>query len=278
MERYKILIVDDIIENLRIMVSVFEKHLPHYELFQTNDPEKALEIAKQILPDLVITDWDMPRLSGIALIHRLKRSSETKDIPVIMATGVMLSPDDLEKAFSAGAIDYLRKPINATELIARTNSALLVTKYYKQIVAQKDHELTESALYLVKVQEFNNSFAKKLDALSQLVTVNPESVISQLQELKEDMIQHSNQESWYRFNLSFSNVHKDFTRELTERHPTITPAELKLCSFIRLGMANKEIASLLNQTSDSIKVSSYRIRKKFNLEGNINLRSYLSQF
>lgn len=278
MKQYKILVVDDLVENLKIIVSVLEKHQPNYELYQTNNPQKALEIAKQILPDLIITDWDMPQLSGIELIKQFKKDSDTREIPIIMATGVMLSTKDLKQAFEAGAIDYIRKPIDPIELIARTNSALLITKYYNEIVDQKDHELTESSLYLVKIQEFNTSFAAKLDALKNTIRIDQNEAFAELDKLKEELQQRSAEECWYRFNLSFSKVHKDFVKNLTEKHMNITPAELKLCSFIRLGMANKEIASVLNQTPDSIKVSSYRIRKKMNLEAGINLRSYLSQF
>lgn len=278
MELYKVLIVDDIIENLKVMVSVFEKHQPQYEVFQTNNSKKALDIAKQTLPDLIITDWDMPHLSGIELVKQLKEHSETKDIPVIMATGVMLTTSDLKTALEAGAIDYIRKPIDVIELIARTNSALLITKYYKAMLDQKEQELTENSLYLVKVQEFNSSFAASLNRIKELIRTDSEQAITQVDAIKEDIIKRGDEEGWYRFNLSFSKVHKDFVKHLSQKHPNITPSELKLCSFIRLGMANKEIASVLNQSPDSVKVSSYRIRKKIELESSINLRSYLSQF
>lgn len=276
--RKKILIIDDLVENLRIMVSIFEKYLPQYDLFQTNDSHKALNIAKKTKPDLIITDWDMPGLSGIDLIKQLKLNIETKEIPIIMATGVMLSVSDLKTAFDAGAIDYVRKPIEPIELMARTNSALLVTDYYQQIVKQKDEDMTESSLYLVKVQQFNSGLATTLNHIKEEVKKVPEQAIKHIEDLKNDIIQRSDEEGWYRFNLSFSKVHESFTKLLTEKHQNITPAEIKLCSFIRLGMANKEIASVLNQSPDSIKVSSYRIRKKMNLDSKINLRSYLSKF
>lgn len=278
MEQYKILIIDDLIENLKIMVSIFEEYLPQYEIFQTNNSEKAVDIATRVNPNLIITDWDMPGLTGIELIQILKGVKETKDIPVIMATGVMLSPNDLKIAFEAGAIDYVRKPIEPVELIARTNSALLITKYYRQLIDKKDQSLTESALYLVKIQEHNAHFANKLDLLKEVILEEPKEAIRQINQLKDDVKEQIDEEGWYRFNLSFSDLHKDFTKTISETHPSITPAELKLCSFIRLGMANKEIASVLNQSPDSIKVSSYRIRKKFGLTGGVNLRSYLSQF
>lgn len=278
MEQNKILIVDDLIDNLKIMVSVFEEHLPDYTIYQTNNPQKALDIAVKTKPHLIITDWDMPQVSGITLIKKLKKHPDTKDIPVIMATGVMISTKDLKKAFEAGAIDYVRKPLDPIELIARTNSALLIRKYYNQILDQKDQSLAESSLYLVKKQEYNNYLLKELEEIKAEVEQNTVAAIPRLDALKTELIKNNDEESWYRFDLSFNQVHKGFVKHLTHKHPEITPAELKLCSFIRLGMANKEIASVLNQSPDSIKVSSYRIRKKIKLDGSVNLRSYLSQF
>lgn len=278
MVTYKILIIDDLIENLKTIVSIFEKYLPDYEVFQTNNPENAIEIAIQTNPDLIITDWEMPQISGLELMQLFKENKDTKSIPIIMATGVMLEANDLKIALDAGAIDYIRKPINAVELIARTNSALLLTNYYNQIVNQKDEELTETSLHLVKSHEYINSFVSKLTTVENSVLENPNDAINQLSSLKIELLQSVDEVGWYSFDLSFSKVHKSFKRNLTEKHPNITPAELKLCSFIRLGMSNKEIASVLNQSPDSVKVSRYRIRKKIKIESGINLESYLLQF
>lgn len=194
-----------------------------------------------------------------------------------MATGVMLTSDDLETALNAGAVDYIRKPIEPIELIARSKSALLIASYSKLLVDQKDKELTESSLHLLKGKEFNNAFAEKIDKLKVTIIKNPEQATIELTILKKELLQQVEEDGWYRFNLSFSQVHSNFNKNITEKHPDLTPAELKLCAFIKLGMANKEIASVLNQTADSIKTSRYRIRKKLKIEGN-NLSSYISQF
>lgn len=277
MTTFKVLIVDDSIDNLKLMVSVFEKYEPTCEVFQTNTPTNAVTIATKVLPDLIITDWNMPEFSGIELIKYLKKEAKIKDTPIIMATGVMLTPEDLKTALNAGAIDYIRKPIEPVELIARSKSALLITSYYKALVDQKDKELTESSLHLLKGQEFNRSFAGKIDNLKQDILSNSNTVIDTLDGIKDELLREVNEDGWYRFNLSFSQVHADFNKNITDKHPNLTPSELKLCAFIRLGMANKEIAGVLNQTGDSVKTSRYRLRKKMNLEG-VNLESYISGF
>ena len=95
---YKILVVDDMIESLQVMVNFIQRSNPEYTIYQSNSSKQALKIIRQTLPDLIITDWDMPELDGIELIRELKADDNTKDIPVIMATGVMLTSDNLKKA------------------------------------------------------------------------------------------------------------------------------------------------------------------------------------
>ncbi len=275
---YKILIVDDSIENLQMLFSIFRKHLPDYEVFQTNNPENVIGIASKAKPDIIITDWDMPQISGIELVKALKKNNETKNIPVIMVTGVMLTADNLKIALDAGAIDYLRKPVNPIELIARINSAMLLTSYYNQIMKQKDAELTESALHLVKSNEFMNSFINKIKDIKHIVKTNPEIAIESLTELGQQILQKNSEDSWFRFELTFSKMHKDFSKNIHAVCPKITPAEVKLCSFIRLGMSNKEISAVLNQTSNSVKVSRYRIRKKLDMDRSSNFETFLAQF
>ncbi len=275
MSNYKILIVDDTIGNLKLMVSIFEQYEPDYKIYQTNDPHAAISIAIKIEPDLIITDWNMPTISGIELIKKLKKEDLLKDTPIIMATGVMLSSDDLQTALSAGATDYIRKPLDPIELIARCKSALLISSYYTKLVDQKTKDLAESSLHLIKAQRFNRTFASEIEKLKEITLTQPDKAIEKLEYIKSELLQEVEEEGWYRFNISFSQVHSNFYKKIAELHPNITPAELKLCTFIKLGMANKEIASVLNQTADSIKTSRYRLRKKLKLEG-VNLETYLT--
>jgi CheY-like chemotaxis protein/DNA-binding CsgD family transcriptional regulator len=278
MESYRILFVDDSIEEIKTMVSVFDTYLPDYITYQTNNSINALDIAKEVKADLIITDWDMPGMSGLDLIDNLKRNKETKDIPVIMLTGVMLTPDNLHRALDSGAVDYIRKPIDPLELIARTKSALLTTNYYNQIVNQKDQEITESSLFLVKSHEFISKISKRLDKINDIINSDPDRAKKELISVRNQIERGGNEESWYRFNLSFSRVHKEFDRNLIKKHPNLTQSDVRLCSFIRLGMSNKEIALVLNQSTDSVKVTKYRLRKKVLVDSDISIENYLTQF
>jgi len=90
------------------------------------------------MPDLIITDWEMPIMNGIEFIKLLKSNEKTHDIPVIMCTGVMTTPENLKTALDAGAVDYIRKPVEKLELMARVNSMLKLSDSIKTIKAQNN--------------------------------------------------------------------------------------------------------------------------------------------
>lgn len=136
---HKILIVDDQISFINYMVDVLEEAYPNFEIFQSTLPENAIEIALKEHPNLIILDWAMPGMTGIELIRRFKSTPELKDIPVIMCTGVMTQSAHLEEAFKAGAVDFIRKPIDELELIARVNSIMQLSDSFWEIKTLLSH-------------------------------------------------------------------------------------------------------------------------------------------
>ncbi|MCD4793837.1 MAG: hybrid sensor histidine kinase/response regulator [Bacteroidales bacterium] len=133
MKTHKILIVDDDYQNLQLLYAYLNEINPSFNVIKTNRSEKAMKLAKSRLPDLIITDWEMPSISGLDLIMNLKADAETKEIPVIMLTGIMLASENLRVAFEAGATDFISKPITKNELSARINSVLKLSDSFKEI-------------------------------------------------------------------------------------------------------------------------------------------------
>lgn len=144
-----ILVVDDDPLNME-MISIILKQKSYNFLYASNGQE-GIDIAKTKLPDAIIMDWEMPGINGLDAVKILKQESSTKDIPVIIATGKMTSPDDLAKALDAGAIDYVRKPIVATELNARLNSALELSKSYN-LIKEQNRSVKYSLHYAREIQ------------------------------------------------------------------------------------------------------------------------------
>lgn len=267
-----ILLVDDDLEILRLNHRMIREISQDYEVFASNTPYKALEIAKERQPDIIITDWYMPGMTGIEMIKALKADSHTKDIPIIMTTGVRISPDDLGIALEAGAIDYIRKPIVKVELHARVNSALLLSESYKEALHLKDAELNDSGILLAKNTEFLKGVQTHLENLKQSTT----NITSTLDALNSEINVYLKSNSWERFETSFNNLHRDFNRKLLNQFPTITPRELKLAALLLLGMSTKNIASIFSISEGGIKVSRFRLRKKLRLSDKENLQTFLT--
>ncbi len=97
---------------------------------------ETYRIAIEAKPDLILLDWEMPEISGMDALHNLKQNSITYDIPVIIISSLS-SPEKVSEALDAGAIDYVRKPIETQELIARMKSAMTLAATLRELKYQK---------------------------------------------------------------------------------------------------------------------------------------------
>ena len=94
-----------------------------YRVAEANDGEEALVLVQEELPQLVILDWTLPKVSGIEVCRRLRARVETKNLPVIMLTARGEDADRV-RGLDTGADDYLTKPFSMTELLARVRAVL----------------------------------------------------------------------------------------------------------------------------------------------------------
>ena len=133
-EKKRILVVDDNPNNLSLVTSLIS---PYYEVLLANNGEKAVAIANEEKPDLILLDIMMPDISGFEVCIRLKSSDNTNLIPVIFLTA-KVSGADFEKGFEVGAVDYVTKPINAKELLARVHTHLLLNEQKDKLQSHND--------------------------------------------------------------------------------------------------------------------------------------------
>ena len=271
----KILVVDDIIENLKAIIAIIEKNHPEYTIYQANNGKTALRAMENIMPDIIVSDWEMPEMNGIELIKALKGSPVTEHIPVIIATGVMLSAEDLDTALEAGAMDYLRKPVNPVELMARMHSAITIAQYQKELIREKESKILENAIFTNRV----NLFLGKISTSIKEITENEGNKTGTAKALSGIAFKIDTEikdNGWHKFTIAYNKLHPGFEQRLLKAHPSLNPNELKLSALIRLGLSVKDLAGLMFVTPESMKVFRSRLRKKLELETGQNLQSYLS--
>jgi PAS domain S-box-containing protein len=129
----KVLIVDDQPDNINILSYFLVEY--GFEIFVATTGEKALHRVKKILPDLILLDIMMPGIDGFETCRRLKSIDEVKDIPVIFMTALSEAADKV-KGLTLGAVDYITKPLQHEEAIARINVHLQLRNLTKQLEQQ----------------------------------------------------------------------------------------------------------------------------------------------
>lgn len=115
-----VLIVDDDPSILRVVSRILEEH---YEVLTAKDGVEGFTIADSKPVDLIILDLSMPRIDGFSLASMLRDHDLTRDIPILILTGLDDRSDELH-AFDSGADMYLTKPFDAEELWVRTESLI----------------------------------------------------------------------------------------------------------------------------------------------------------
>jgi diguanylate cyclase (GGDEF)-like protein len=125
-----ILVVDDDEDIARFVEFNLKVH--GFEVVIARDGEEALEAIEQRRPDLAVVDWMMPRMDGVELTRRLRAQPLTSALPVIMLTARAMTVDKVV-GLTAGVDDYLVKPFDTAELVARVGSTLRRTKEFREV-------------------------------------------------------------------------------------------------------------------------------------------------
>ena len=158
-----ILIVDDTIYNIQLLSLMLNKH--GYQVEKATSGTEALEKAKRLLPDILLLDIRMPDIDGYEVCKRLKADPVTKDIPIIFISSIEETTDKVE-AFSVGGVDYISKPFQLIEVLARIQTHLRLCSLQKKLQEQNE-QLQSSAIVLSRSLEHERKLSKmKSDFIS----------------------------------------------------------------------------------------------------------------
>jgi diguanylate cyclase (GGDEF)-like protein len=186
----KVLMVDDSPASLDILGHIMGNW--GLDIFVATDGQQAINSVLEIKPDLILLDIRLPRMSGYEVCENLKQDNRTKNIPVIFVS-VLVEPDDVVKGFAVGGADYIKKPFQEKEVLARIGTHLSLKK------ANSEKE----------------QLIKDLDALSRI------DLLTKLSN-RRDIIKKLEYESskFERYNKDFSVIlcHVDHFKAINDQH------------------------------------------------------------
>ncbi len=243
-----ILIVDDTPNNIRILFDIL--HGAGFKVSVVKSGEMALEKVPFIQPDLILLDVMMPGIDGFETCRRLKADESTKDIPVIFMTALS-EVENKVKGLQLGAVDYITKPIQVEEVLARVNVHLALRNSQVQLlkeVSDRSQAQTRLQQTLLDLQQTQTQLiqSEKMSSLGQLVAGVAHEI--------------NNPVNFIYGNLTHAHeyVH-DLLRLLQafqEYYPNPVPQVQAEVEAIELDFLKEDLLKLL----DSMKVGSERIR------------------
>lgn len=138
----------------------------------------------------------------------------------------------------------------------------------------KDKELVSNSLQVVKKNKILNGIIQKLKDIN--TSAFDETTKFQFEKLRKSIVKEVNSDkSWKDLEKHIKNVHFDFLKRLKEKHPTITPRELDLSTYLLMNMSTKEISEIMNISGGGVELARYRLRKKLALSKKESLTGYL---
>lgn len=289
---HRILIADDDPTNLEVILDFLGDG--EEEVLYAPNGKRACELAAKELPDVIIMDWEMPVMNGIEAITQLRKDLLTADIPIIVATGVMTESADLRTALESGAVDFIRKPFDPVEFKSRLGTTLRLSASYREIkdqkrqiekmaskeqellkgsLQQKERELSTAAIFDYQKSEL---LTKLLDEIRRLDTVTNNLYAPEIRKISREIKSFLDLDrSWSNFKLHLEEVHPGFLDKISDSYQGLTSNELRVCAYLKIGLNNKEIATLTNVESASVRRALNRLKKKMSLTIDDGLREYI---
>ncbi|WP_370573938.1 DUF835 domain-containing protein [Methanomethylovorans sp.] len=166
-KRAKILVVDDEEMNINLLEAYL---MNDYEIIPAYTGTEALEIVKEKKPDLVLLDVMMPDMNGYAICNKLKSSPETQFIPIVMVTALSGKEDRIQ-GISAGADDFLIKPLDRLELKTRVSSLLRIKHLHDSLIEEKK-QLRKANEYLYNLMKASPIATLTIDSNQKILTLN----------------------------------------------------------------------------------------------------------
>ena len=149
-ETAKILVVDDEPRNVKILQ--IQLNARGYTVYTAADGLEALDVVEKEMPDLILLDINMPKMDGFEVVKRIRTNEATEFIPIVMITALRDTRENRIRSIEAGADDFIEKPFDSLEVLARVRSLLRI-KQYQDTLAKHNARLEEELQMARSIQE-----------------------------------------------------------------------------------------------------------------------------
>lgn len=275
-----VLIVDDSPETLGMLNDTLEK--ANMTTLVALEGGQAVKITHNIVPDIILLDAIMPGMDGFKTCEVLKKDPRLKNIPVIFMTGLS-DTESMIKGFSAGGVDYLTKPINPTELLARIKVHLFNSR--TTISAQSALDLTGQSILVLNLEGkimWETPCVSK--TLSKIRHFDPTSLFEH--ELKTWLERNPREADQFHFDTgcgNFTGIYVGLSAQsehhiklyddtsineidILKAHFGITQRESDVLIWIAKGKTNREIAQILDLKPRTVNKHLEQIFRKLNVD------------
>ncbi len=174
------------------------------------------------------------------------------------------------------ALLKMRQNINALRDQKNKELLSLQASQLKDAIKEKNRKLGQVLMQTNKKKELIEEMTATIDTLN---NANRPIKKSDLQKLNQIIVKGFDKKyDWEVFLASFNETYSNFFDQLREKHPDLSPTDLRLCAYLRIGLTTKELAPLFNITARSLELKRYRLRKKLGLEKELSLKQYIMTF
>jgi len=277
-----ILIVDDTPESLAFMNEALAG--AGYTVLVAMDGEQALNIARLMTPDLILMDGVMPRMDGFEACRALKASPDSEDVPVIFLTGLSDSSDVL-KGLEAGGVDYLTKPVNLDEMLARVQvhlSTAMKTKSARRALEEMGQpafacDVNGTLLWATRVaEELLESTGADLESwqpvlsrdLPSWLTRSPErnATLRLTSEQAEVSVRYLGRPLPGEYLMRFVLNEEVAARQALQAAFDLTDRETQVLFWLSRGKTNQEIAQILEMSPRTVNKHLEPVFRKLGVE------------
>ena len=277
-----ILIVDDTPESLAFMNEALAG--AGYTVLVAMDGEQALNIARLMTPDLILMDGVMPRMDGFETCRALKASPDSEDVPVIFLTGLSDSSDVL-KGLEAGGVDYLTKPVNLDEMLARVQvhlSTAMKTKSARRALEEMGQpafacDVNGTLLWATRVaEELLESTGADLESwqpvlsrdLPSWLTRSPErnATLRLTSEQAEVSVRYLGRPLPGEYLMRFVLNEEVAARQALQAAFDLTDRETQVLFWLSRGKTNQEIAQILEMSPRTVNKHLEPVFRKLGVE------------